>query len=564
MRTTHHRNLRIFKSQPYLNLLQLKNLKKKKSPAKLILITSKLCQKSTKVQGRTVFHLSHAPNQGVNPFHFQINTKPPSQPMCQAFKTRWYFCLPQHMPQKIKEEIETFTTLRCISRKAYSIEPSVNNNCKCCVLKRIASHEIAKLLGSVEGILKKSKIMCQAESPATKLKQQLLEKQKKLQEIHAIAKEIGLLNSKDPKKANSDKNLGGTTKSSQRNRPSHKRTALRRQSCKNVAGSQVTDFRKLALKNSMRNKTNLMQTPPSKVTFRTTEDSFEEACTNWLKIDFLGQKSKKNADLVAEINNLVSANRPVLTEEFDWEDSVVCSDDDECYGTIHRSYSYSSIPQKLLDFQNEREDADKPDNKRRHNSFAEELLESHEYEKDPRVNNSCVLDSLLRSQNEQHIALRRTNSLELNRKPNVFDDSETSIINSKKYFSFLYYLSIRISIEDFKIIKGISSGAYGKVCLVQKISSGDYFAMKIIDRQKTVEKEQEGNIQREVDIMRKLNTDYVVKLYYSFQNETHLFFVMEYMNGGDLGSLLSNIGLLSEGVSLFLCVIRVVCKALSG
>jgi len=72
--------------------------------------------------------------------------------------------------------------------------------------------------------------------------------------------------------------------------------------------------------------------------------------------------------------------------------------------------------------------------------------------------------------------------------------------------------------------------------------------MKIIDREKTVEKKQEGNVQREVNIMKCLNTDYVVKLYYSFQTETHLFFVMEYMNGGDLGSLLSNFGQLDENV----------------
>ena len=85
---------------------------------------------------------------------------------------------------------------------------------------------------------------------------------------------------------------------------------------------------------------------------------------------------------------------------------------------------------------------------------------------------------------------------------------------------------------------------------MQKISSSDYFAMKILDRQKTVEKKQEDNIQREVNIMKNLNTDYVVKLYYSFQNELHLFFVMEYMNGGDLGSLLSNIGQLSESVRI--------------
>lgn len=106
----------------------------------------------------------------------------------------------------------------------------------------------------------------------------------------------------------------------------------------------------------------------------------------------------------------------------------------------------------------------------------------------------------------------------------------------------------RISIEDFKIINGLSSGAYGKVCLVQKISSGDYFALKIIDRQKTIEKQQEECVAGEVNIMKNLNTDYAVKLYYSFQNETHLFFVMEYMNGGDLGNVLQQSGQLEEKV----------------
>lgn len=86
------------------------------------------------------------------------------------------------------------------------------------------------------------------------------------------------------------------------------------------------------------------------------------------------------------------------------------------------------------------------------------------------------------------------------------------------------------------------------MCLVQKISSGDYFALKVIDRQKTIEKNQEEYITSEVNIMKKLNTDYAVRLYYTFQNETHLFFVMEYMNGGDLGNVLQQYGQLDEKV----------------
>eukprot|EP00826_Nyctotherus_ovalis_P041475 TRINITY_DN4176_c0_g3_i2.p2 TRINITY_DN4176_c0_g3~~TRINITY_DN4176_c0_g3_i2.p2 ORF type:complete len:345 (-),score=140.94 TRINITY_DN4176_c0_g3_i2:2184-3218(-) len=103
-----------------------------------------------------------------------------------------------------------------------------------------------------------------------------------------------------------------------------------------------------------------------------------------------------------------------------------------------------------------------------------------------------------------------------------------------------------VKISDFKVIKGISSGAYGKVCLAKKRSSGDYFAIKIVDREKTIEKAQEDYIFSELSVMRSVNSDYIVKLYYSFKNEDYWFFVMEYINGGDLGSLLQNCGYLEE------------------
>lgn len=109
-------------------------------------------------------------------------------------------------------------------------------------------------------------------------------------------------------------------------------------------------------------------------------------------------------------------------------------------------------------------------------------------------------------------------------------------------------LEKNVSIGDFEVVKGISSGAYGKVCLVKKRSSGDYFAMKIIDKIAAIEKAQECMIRREVRIMRSIDCDYIVKLYYSFQNNKYLFFVMEYLSGGDLRNLLSLCGQLDEKV----------------
>lgn len=106
----------------------------------------------------------------------------------------------------------------------------------------------------------------------------------------------------------------------------------------------------------------------------------------------------------------------------------------------------------------------------------------------------------------------------------------------------------RVSIEDFEIIQGLSSGAYGRVCLVKKKSTGDYFALKMIDREKTIAKSEEDYILSEINILRNLDSDYIVKLYYSFQSDEYLYFVMEYMNGGDFGNLLQGCDPIEEKV----------------
>ena len=153
---------------------------------------------------------------------------------------------------------------------------------------------------------------------------------------------------------------------------------------------------------------------------------------------------------------------------------------------------------------------------------------------DKRRTASCNLDYVV---NNSYFKIRKR--IKCNSTINCKGNSEDNTTIGKK-----------VSIEDFEIIKGLSSGAYGKVCLVKKISSGDYFAMKIIDKEITAEKSQESFIRSEVTIMRNLDSDYIVKLYYSFQNERFLFFVMEYMNGGDLGNVMQLFGIIDEKVFL--------------
>ncbi|KAK8791031.1 hypothetical protein WA158_005662 [Blastocystis sp. Blastoise] len=102
------------------------------------------------------------------------------------------------------------------------------------------------------------------------------------------------------------------------------------------------------------------------------------------------------------------------------------------------------------------------------------------------------------------------------------------------------------SIRDFQLLKPISRGAYGKVFLARKITTGDLYAIKTMNKRELIRKNQTAHIQAEQRIMSQANNPFVVKLYYSFQSRNHLYLVMEFINGGDLFSMLQNLQVLPE------------------
>ncbi|GAA5891130.1 hypothetical protein JCM6882_006434 [Rhodosporidiobolus microsporus] len=103
------------------------------------------------------------------------------------------------------------------------------------------------------------------------------------------------------------------------------------------------------------------------------------------------------------------------------------------------------------------------------------------------------------------------------------------------------------SIKDFKIIKPISKGAFGSVYLAKKNTTGDYYAIKVLKKSDMVAKNQVTNVKAErMILMTQAESDFVVKLYYTFQSKDYLYLVMEYLNGGDCAALVKNLGELPE------------------
>jgi len=70
--------------------------------------------------------------------------------------------------------------------------------------------------------------------------------------------------------------------------------------------------------------------------------------------------------------------------------------------------------------------------------------------------------------------------------------------------------------------------------------------MKILHKADMVEKEQVAHVRAERDILVEADHQWVVKMYYSFQDPVNLYLVMEFLPGGDMMSLLMKKETLSE------------------
>lgn len=80
----------------------------------------------------------------------------------------------------------------------------------------------------------------------------------------------------------------------------------------------------------------------------------------------------------------------------------------------------------------------------------------------------------------------------------------------------------------------IGKGGFSKVFLVRKKSSGLMYAMKVLDKNMLTDQRKLKQIENERKIMNLINHPFIVKLYWAFQTNTTLNFVMDFCVGGEL------------------------------
>jgi 5'-AMP-activated protein kinase catalytic alpha subunit len=100
--------------------------------------------------------------------------------------------------------------------------------------------------------------------------------------------------------------------------------------------------------------------------------------------------------------------------------------------------------------------------------------------------------------------------------------------------------------QDFEILAGLGSGAFGRVLKVRHVLSKTIYAIKQISKKQVKSQNMVNQIKNEIKIMYNLNHPNIIKLYNHFEEEEYIYLIIECAEGGQLWQKLNQIGRFSE------------------
>lgn len=88
--------------------------------------------------------------------------------------------------------------------------------------------------------------------------------------------------------------------------------------------------------------------------------------------------------------------------------------------------------------------------------------------------------------------------------------------------------------DEFRLLKTVGKGAFGKVMMCVHSPSRILYAMKVVPKAKIKTQKQMSQILAECRILKRIRHPFCVSLQYAFQNDDFLFYVFEFAAGGML------------------------------
>ncbi|KAJ9610853.1 serine/threonine protein kinase [Cladophialophora chaetospira] len=111
---------------------------------------------------------------------------------------------------------------------------------------------------------------------------------------------------------------------------------------------------------------------------------------------------------------------------------------------------------------------------------------------------------------------------------------------------------VKKGVKDFNFGQTLGEGSYSTVLAASDRSSGREYAIKVLDKKHIIKEKKVKYVNIEKDTLNRL-TDHpgVVRLYYTFQDERSLYFVLDLCPGGELLGVLKRMSTFDEECSRF-------------
>ncbi|VEU22073.1 DEKNAAC103054 [Brettanomyces naardenensis] len=96
----------------------------------------------------------------------------------------------------------------------------------------------------------------------------------------------------------------------------------------------------------------------------------------------------------------------------------------------------------------------------------------------------------------------------------------------------------KYSLTDFEIVRTLGTGSFGRVHLVRSVHNGRYYAMKVFRKSRVVNAKQIEHTNDERRILAITHHPFITRLWGTFQDCKSIFMIMDYIEGGELFTLL--------------------------
>ncbi|KAL8530249.1 hypothetical protein ACS0TY_007338 [Phlomoides rotata] len=135
----------------------------------------------------------------------------------------------------------------------------------------------------------------------------------------------------------------------------------------------------------------------------------------------------------------------------------------------------------------------------------------------------------------------------------VSEEDQSNLLKflEKKETEYMRLQRHKMGADDFELLTMIGKGAFGEVRVCREKTSGSVYAMKKLKKSEMLRRGQVEHVKAERNLLAEVDSNCIVKLYCSFQDDEYLYLIMEYLPGGDMMTLLMRKDTLTEDEARF-------------